>query len=234
MGAMADSGGEIAQTLDRGLAVLEALLENPQGLSVAELADHLGVGRSIARRLVITLLRRHLVWESSRGRYQLGPKLVELAGGVQPQLQAVSEPILRELAGTTGETAVLSVADGASGVALASIAPAASNIHIVWRVGWRFPLDRGASGLAMLSLREPAPDDLPEVTRCRDRGWAYSHSELQRGASAVAAPIVSLRWPVVASVGVVSGGTLDADEVGPATVRAADQIGRALDRLATS
>ena len=46
---------ETSQTLDRGLRVLEVLSDHPSGMTVTELAQALGVSRTIVYRLVVTL-----------------------------------------------------------------------------------------------------------------------------------------------------------------------------------
>ncbi|MGI9136173.1 MAG: helix-turn-helix domain-containing protein, partial [Candidatus Nanopelagicales bacterium] len=46
---------ETSQTLDRGLRVLEALADAPEGLTVTELATQLDIGRTVVYRLVVTL-----------------------------------------------------------------------------------------------------------------------------------------------------------------------------------
>ena len=49
------------QTLDRGLEVLDFASQSADGVSVAEVAEHLGVHRAIAHRLVATLAGRGLL-----------------------------------------------------------------------------------------------------------------------------------------------------------------------------
>ena len=53
--------GEISQTLDRGLRVLDVLAASPDGLTMTELAARMEVNRTIVHRLVATLETRALV-----------------------------------------------------------------------------------------------------------------------------------------------------------------------------
>ena len=59
---------ETSQTLDRGLRVLEALAEAPDGLTVTELAQTLGIGRTVVYRLVVTLEQHAFLRRAVDGR----------------------------------------------------------------------------------------------------------------------------------------------------------------------
>lgn len=74
------AGRETAQTLDRGLQVLQLLGEPGAqgGLTVTELAERLGVGRTVVYRLVSTLARREFVTRSADGRVRLGLAMTRL------------------------------------------------------------------------------------------------------------------------------------------------------------
>ncbi|WP_189052769.1 helix-turn-helix domain-containing protein [Longimycelium tulufanense] len=74
--------GEIAQTLDRGLAVLELLGRTPEGLSPTQVGRQLELHRSIASRLLTTLLRRGFVHRRPDGKYVLGGAVTTLAAQV--------------------------------------------------------------------------------------------------------------------------------------------------------
>ena len=108
----APGDGQIAQTLDRGLAVLELLAAVGGGLTVSEVAAALGVHRTIAYRLLGTLERRTLVQRSEDGRYRPGGGLLRLSAGVGDQLRVVAVPHLRALRTDTDETVHLAVRTG--------------------------------------------------------------------------------------------------------------------------
>jgi DNA-binding IclR family transcriptional regulator len=181
----------VVQTLDRGLEALELLAEEPDGLTVAELAERLEVDRAVVYRVAATLQARRLVLRDDEGRLRLGVGLVELARGVAPHLRAIALPELRRLAEELDATATLTIADGEEAVALAVVEPPGSDIHVAYRPGLRHPLTRGASGKAILSGRSG------------DGRGAESHGELEPGAYGVAAPIVLNGWSD-ASIGAVA------------------------------
>jgi DNA-binding IclR family transcriptional regulator len=210
------------QTLDRGLQVLALLARSREGLTVRALADELGVHRAIVYRLLATLERHGLVRRGAEGRYHVWTGLVELAGGVEGDLQAAALPVLTRLADELGATATLTVADGDDAVALLVVEPAAATMHVAYRAGRRHPLGVGASGKAILAGRPAAPGEPREVTRARRRGYAASAGEIQPGAIGIAAPVSAS-----ASIGAVAFGGFS-DGAHDRIVAAAREISGAL------
>lgn len=222
-------GGDVLQTLDRGLSVLTELAGVSGGLTVTELAERLGVHRTIASRLAATLAGHHLVMRGADGRYRLGLRLVELAGHVLPQLSDVALPVLRRLAEARNMTSFLSVADHDECVALVVVEPRHTDVHVGYRTGSRHPIARGAPGIAILAGQPEADDEDELVAEARRRGYALTRGHLQHGAVGVAAPVHDevLR----ASVGVVAFEEPTVDAAVPDVLAAAAQIAEALRRV---
>jgi DNA-binding IclR family transcriptional regulator len=208
---------ETSQTLDRGLRVLDRVAQRPDGCSVVDLAEDLGVGRTVVYRLLSTLEAHQLVRRDRQGRVWLGTGALRLAGRVVPLLREAALPALRALAEDVGATAHLTVVDGGDALAVAVAEPTWTDFHVAYRVGSRHPLRQGAAGLALLA---GASDGAGAV------GAVVSHGELQPGATGVAAPVDGL-VAVRASVGVVALGPVDADRVGPRVEQAAAQVAAA-------
>src|SRR5689334_24006798 len=120
--AMSAPGGEISQTLDRGLKVLSLLAEHSDGLTDGELAEELATARAVVYRLVRTLEAHRLIGRVDT-RYVLGIGIAELASRLRPRLQATVLPILRRLSYQTSSTALLSVADGEEALILLTEEP---------------------------------------------------------------------------------------------------------------
>lgn len=177
------------QTLDRGLQVLALLARSREGMTVRDLADELDVHRAIVYRLLATLERHGLVRRGTDGRHRLWTGLVELAGGVESDLQAAALPVLTRLADELGATTTLTVADGDDAVALLVVEPTDATMHVAYRAGRRHPLEVGASGKAILAGRPAAAGEAGAVTRARRRGYATSSGEIQTGAMGIAAPV---------------------------------------------
>ena len=103
------------QSLDRAFDLLEALAGG-QELGVTELAHRTELVPSTVHRLLATLAKRGYVAQSAdSGRYRLGYKVAEIAGGLEQglaQLRAVARPHLERISEQTGETVNLVVLDG--------------------------------------------------------------------------------------------------------------------------
>jgi len=206
---------ETSQTLDRGLRVLQTLAATPQGMTITALATEIGVNRTVVYRLVATLEQHGLARRDGVGRLHVGLGVLGLARGLQPVLRELSGPVLRALAERLGATAHLTVADGGEALAIAVVEPTWTDYHVAYRVGARHPLVQGAAGKAILLGRDSG------------QGYVETVGEIQAGARGVAAPVLGVDG-LEASVGIVSLGDLDADEVGPHVVAAAAQVA---DRL---
>lgn len=202
---------ETSQTLDRGVRALEVLARVPDGLTVTELAGMLGVSRTVVYRLVTTLEGRALLRRDAQGRVFLGMGILSLAAAVRPQLRDQATPVLRLLAEEVGATACLTVADGGEALVVATAEPSWTELHVAYRVGTRHPLDRTASGRAML-LGEHGP------------AYESSSGELEAGAHGIAAPVRGVDG-LRASVGIVAlGRPLVEDAVVPHVLAAAQEL----------
>jgi DNA-binding IclR family transcriptional regulator len=191
------------QTLDRGLRALSIVAQASVGITVADLAAALGVDRAICYRIVATLEGHGMVARGARGRLHLGAGVLALEGRFIPHFATRVTPELDRLAQATGASAFLSVAQGAESVAVAVSLPEGRELQVAYRIGSRHPLTRGAAGIAILSARAPAPEDLASVTEARKAGFSLTRGELQKGAVGLAVP---LRLPrgIEACVGVVA------------------------------
>jgi len=206
---------ETAQTLDRGLRLLQFVADTPGGLTVTEAAARLGVGRAVVYRLAATLVAHGLVRRDAGGRLRLGAAVLHLARRAQPLVVDAALPALRKLAEAVGATAHLTIAEGGEAVALAVVEPSWTRFHVAYRTGSRHPLDQGAAGRAIL------------VGRAGGTEAVTTTGELEPGAYGVATPILGVEG-LEASVGVIALAPLDAATVGPTVREAAVTIAAAL------
>jgi DNA-binding IclR family transcriptional regulator len=206
-----------AQTLDRGIRILEVLAqpEFERGLTVTKLAEQLGVGRTIVYRLVATLEARGLVARAPDGRVVIGLGMARFSAAILPRLRAAAQPSLRQLAEAVGATAHLTIVEGDQAVAVAVVEPTWTSYHVAYRVGVRHELTIGAAGKAILRGRRG------------QRGAVATDGELQPGAYGIAAPLMDAA-PLEGSVGVVSLSRLDFAEVEPRVLDAARALAAAL------
>lgn len=177
--------------MDRGLLALTLIAEADVAPSIDELAGWLGVHRSIAYRIVRTLEAHRLIERDAGGRCRPGVRLALLGRTVRAALREAAVGELGHLADDVGMTAFLVVADGAEAVTVESVEPSASQVHVAYRPGTRHPLHLGAPGLALLAGESPQPGERPEVAAARQRGWAFTSTEVLAGMASVAAPLVA-------------------------------------------
>ncbi|HET6287597.1 MAG TPA: helix-turn-helix domain-containing protein [Amycolatopsis sp.] len=190
-----------SQTLSRGIRVLEVLADAREALSVDQIAEGLGVHRSIAYRLIRTLEDHGLLIREPAGRFELGTRLAALAAGIKHDLQAAALPELTAVANELGMTCFVAVMDREECVTLVSVEPRHAVASVAQRPGSRHPLTAGAPGRAILS-QLPSEDWSQEVREAAARGYADSHGEVIENLSSVAVPL-ALRGHDPAALAVV-------------------------------
>jgi len=149
-----------AQTLLRGLDVIEAVADGP--ITLTDLAKKLGLTRSTVHRLATALTERRYLTFTPRQGYQFGPKLLELGFVAQRQTDIldIARPQLEALAAATGDTVHFGILDGQRALYLGKI-PGRRRVEISSRVGDRHPLT--STGLGKALLLDDAPDRWREL-----------------------------------------------------------------------
>lgn len=168
-----------SQTLARGLTALQVVAASSTGLTMQEVADQVGVHRTIAYRLLATLTQFRLVSKGEDGRYRPAAGLAALGASFDHNVRQLCLPTLRTLADELGTTVSLLVAEGDDQVALAVIVPTQVPYQLAFHEGSRYPLDRGAAGIALLSCMAPRPGERDLVTEARRSGWVTTHGEIE-------------------------------------------------------
>src|SRR4051794_20124187 len=88
------------QVIERAADVMRALYGEPRGLSLAQIAERVGLPRSTVQRLVSALVRERLLAAASpNGRVRLGPELSRLANSrreLTEDLHPYMERLFRE------------------------------------------------------------------------------------------------------------------------------------------
>lgn len=177
-----------SQTLARGLTALQIISESPHGLTIQEVAERLSIHRTVASRLLATLLQFRLVARQN-GRFGPGAGLAVLGASFDNNLRRLSLPVLRDLANRTQATACLLVAEGQEQVAISVIEPIGGAYHLAFQEGSRSPLERGAAGLALLAAMPPQPGERDLVIEARAQGWALTHGEVESNVWGLAVPV---------------------------------------------
>lgn len=209
-----------SQTLQRGLDVLEMVARGP--ISLADLAETLGLTRSTTYRLASALVDRRMLVLRPREGYALGPKLLELGYCAQEQMQLpqIARPFLEQLSASTSDTVHLGVLEGDQALYLDKV-PGRRRVEIGSRIGERQPLSSTGLGKALiLDLGEerwkqlftvelgPKAIGLP-VWLERMRGYAaaghaYDLEENEDQIRCVAAPIRGVEGQTVGAISLSS------------------------------
>ncbi len=201
-----DSPKQNIQVITRAINVLRALEGEPEGLSLGQIAQRVGLARSTVQRIVDALrAEQFLISASPTAGVRLGPALIRLAASASVEFDHITRPIMAELSQTVGETVDLSVLKGNSAVFTDQI-QGRHRLRAVSAVGESFPLHCTANGKALLSvlpadklerlLRAPLPkltantitkpaDLLKEIEMCRRTGIAIDDEEHTEGISAL-------------------------------------------------
>ena len=169
--AKAPTGRRIA-SVSNALQVLRVLAERPSGVGVTELAQLVGVGKSTAHLLLVTLADDNFVAQGEDGRYRLGLGAFEV-GAAAVELAAPGgplTPLLRGLADRSSEAVSLATHSGRDAIIVQRF-ESASVLRAEIRVGTRMPLHSSASGKYLLACMPDEridvlfpEDELPAVT----------------------------------------------------------------------
>jgi DNA-binding IclR family transcriptional regulator len=74
-------------------------------------------------------------------------------------------------------------------VAIAVIVPTQVPYQLAFHEGSRYPLDRGAAGIALLASLPPRPDERDLVVSAREQGWVITHGEIEPNTYGLAVPV---------------------------------------------
>jgi len=140
------------QVIARAAAILRALRDDTDGLSLGQIAERVDLPRSTVQRIIGALQAEQLVIASSaQGSIRLGPGITALAHATRYDVVEDCRLPLSDLSRRLGETADLSVLRGAGMVFLDQV-PGVHRLRTVSAVGEVFPLTPTANGRAALSL----------------------------------------------------------------------------------
>jgi IclR family transcriptional regulator, acetate operon repressor len=210
------------QSVDRALALLEALAAAEQPIGVGALAERTGLPQGTAHRLLQGLQARGYVRHDASRKYSVGSAALVLGDAAQRSLARSARPYLAELVDASGETANLAVLDGDDVVYVAQV-PSPHTLRMFAEVGRHVPPHSTAVGKVLLAAlprnralsilrrtglprRTPSTitslDDFGrELDRVSERGWAADEEEQEAGVRCVAVPVGGDHsGPVVAAV----------------------------------
>lgn len=242
-------------SIERALGLLELLAHSHHGLTLAEVAERMGIPRSSAHTILLSLERHEWLRRSGRTRrYLFGPKLFSLAnralGGTS--LREAAAPALKRLQQETGLSVHMAILEEDQAVLIEQYAPPKARLH-TW-VGKRMELHCTALGKVLLAwlpeeeVRRILSDRglarhnentkssprrlLEELQETCRRGYAVDDEEAEIGYRCLGAPVFERSGSVVAAIS-VSGTTSQLHFVNAAPIasklcQTAAEIARAL------
>jgi len=212
--------------LQRGLAVLDALLEAQVPLTLEAICTRTGMPKSTAFRVVTNLVQSHYLVETAAG-YWLSLKLLHFGSLVESKLDIKQQaaPLLARLRDQVNETVHLAALDSDWQVVYLDKLPATHAVGLmISRVGLTAPLHCTALGRAIAAFLPEEevrawlcsrplrpytkntvtdPDALlSELQAIRLRGYAVDNGEYEAGVRCVAAPIRNYSGDVLAALSV--------------------------------
>lgn len=249
----------LVQTIERVSLILEMVGSSPQGMSIKDLAAGLKLPKGTIHRILSSLSYFGYIRQDPENKaYFLGLKLMELSAllGNQLDLRKVAEPILRDLAQRTKQTAHMVILDRYEVVYIEKIeTEQAGGLKMASRVGSHNPVHSSAVGKVILShfsdeeldefLREKG---LPRRTAntitdpagfrdhlktVKNQGYAIDDEENELGIRCLGAPIFDGKARPIAAIS-VSGPAFQMtkkvlqDTVRKEVVAAASEISRRL------
>jgi DNA-binding IclR family transcriptional regulator len=211
------------QSVDRAAALLKAVANSRQPVTVVELAEQCGLNRSTAWRLLATLAGQGLVdRDPVTQRYSVGYAIFQLAAaGDHDAFVRRAHPVLERLAGETGETVSLAVTKSFSLVYVHQVdAPAILSPN--W-LGRQVALHATSSGKAFLAWLPKEERDVllvrglerftdttvtnrdrleEELVAARRDGYSVCAGELEETLYGASAPVLNDRERPIAIVSV--------------------------------
>ncbi|MEQ1873470.1 MAG: IclR family transcriptional regulator [Ilumatobacteraceae bacterium] len=200
------------QILHRAAIILQSLEGHPEGRSLAEIANEVGLPRSTVHRIVKSLQEDHLISSATpTAGFRLGPAVMRLASLSNQWFTTLVHEHLRELSRVVDETVDLSVRSGNVVLFIDQITLTVTHrLQAVSRIGASFPLHCTAPGKALLADLPPdelndlligplerftpntmtrSADLIADVKSIRARGFAVDREEHHLGICAVGTAI---------------------------------------------
>jgi IclR family transcriptional regulator, acetate operon repressor len=224
--------------VERALAMLEAVAQEPDGLSNAEISRKLQIPKSSASYILRTLERQaYLNRDAETGKYRVGLKILSLSRGALSGLDVreVALPIMRHLMEKTNLTCHLAILDGPDAVYIEKVEPQGFIKMDTW-VGRRMRVHATSVGKALVAHIPPEKLEKilasagmekrtaktittlsrlhKELERVRVQGYAVDDEENNIGARCLGAPVFNQSGVIEASVGL----SVTTNQVNPQTI----------------
>lgn len=219
-----DKTSDRAQSLYKGLLVLQSFSEGHASMTLSEVADTVEMNRATTRRFLLTLVDLGYLTLDGK-RYTLTPKVMTLGYNYLSSLPwwQLANPVADEISRTLAESCSIGVLSGDQLIFVARVqGPRALTINLT--PGRIVPVHTAAIGRVLLAEMPEAdidaffernppkaltPHTVTDVGRIkqsletvRRNGFAVVDQELELGLLAVAAPIRNSQGRALAAIGI--------------------------------
>ena len=222
-------GSDFVQSLERGLAVIQAFSATSPRLTLSDVARATGLTRAASRRFLLTLQHLGFV-DSDEREFFLTPRILRLGYTYlsSTPFWSLAQTHIEELVDRVHESSSISVRDRDEIVYVARV-PTKRIMTISLAVGTRLPMYPTSMGRVLLAGQSDDEIDAylaraelrpltgrtvtdPAALRAmvmdvREQGWALVDQELEDGVRSVAAPLCDASGHVLGAVNVSAHAT---------------------------
>jgi DNA-binding IclR family transcriptional regulator len=194
----ANAGSDGVVAVRRAMKVLAAFGMDDASLSLAELSRRTGFHRSTVLRLARTLSADEYLVQKEDGAWRLGRAAGWLGACYQATFDVhdIVEPVLRELALKTGESAAFYVREGDQRTCIVRVeGPKAVRHHV--RIGAPLPLEGGGPGLVILAFSGTQGEPYEAIRR---DGYRIALGERDPEVSSVSVPVFGVNWKILGAL----------------------------------
>ncbi|WP_368505742.1 IclR family transcriptional regulator [Alkalihalophilus sp. As8PL] len=214
----------INKTVVKSMKLLD-LFRTQSSLTLNEMVELSGLPKTSTHRMIVSLEEVGLLQKDHTGTYSLGMIFLEFGQLVSDRidLRQLALPIMKDLRDEIGEAVNLTIKDRAEALYIEKL-DTSHPVRLFTKVGRRSPLYAGAcsriilanlpeeeidtylNGQALLPFGEGTitdPNLLREILKTsRVEGYTVSHSELENGTTALAAPIFNYQGHIAGGLSI--------------------------------
>ena len=184
----------------RAVAILDAFRAREDSLRLADLQQRTGLPKTTVIRITRTLAVAHYLVQLADKSWRLGSAAGVLGSRYQACFDRTEciEPVLRDLARATKETAIFSIREGDTRVCVARVlGPQPVRHHV--RIGEIRPIGRGAPGRVLLAFSGEAEEPYDTI---RQSGFHITSGERDPLVGAIALPVFGVNRMLIGCVSV--------------------------------
>jgi IclR family KDG regulon transcriptional repressor len=213
------------QVLDRAFYILDIVSEKGEDLTAGQIAAEAGLNRSTTYRIAESLAKHGYLEKKDNGKYNIGTKIVLLAGYSVNNLDLISiaQPYLWKTAEQFGQTCYLAILSGTD-VIFAARADSFRKGSIFSEIGLHYPAYTCALGWCLLSqyssdvlrkimsgteYRKTAVHTVSSfeelanrIHRIRTDGYAYESECFRNEEACLAVPVYNYCGDIIAAISI--------------------------------